>query len=213
MFENIEYEINSLKLANLYNQIPIYLFNHYKNNLNYKILPNLLTELDNIINSIDTNNSLEILTLEDEFLRFKKKDSFFYHELCESKQIIEVSSRLSTIFMKYYNEIFNYINFVENKASTLKVENLSNINNFLDQQELLTFQRAICVQKLKTHHYNLLTSLFQNVFDIYQNLKKDSLTNDEEQILEKKTNLDKSNNILLNKSILFENFQQINTSL
>jgi hypothetical protein len=207
--EKIEFEINSLISSKLFNQIPNYLFNHYKNNINYKILPNLLAELDNIIKSIDANNSLEILTLEDAILKLKKNNFCLYPEQCsEIKQIIEVSSRISKVFMKYYNEIFSYINFVESKSSILKpAYDLSKINNFVDRKELLIFQRAICVQKLKAYHYNLLTALFQNVFDIYQNLKKDWLINNQEGIHETKKQQDQT------KSILFENFQQINTSL
>ena len=205
--ENIEFEINSLVLANLNDHRPIYLFNQFKNNLNYKILPNLLTELDNIIKSTDTNNSLEILTLEDAILKLKKKDTFFYEENCENDQIIEISSSLSTVFMKYFNEIFNYISFFESKSSISKsLQNLSKINH-LDRQELLTFQRAICIQKLKTHHYNLLTALFQSVFDIYKDINKDFLVKDNEEMIENNKYPEQT------KSILFQNFQQINTSL
>lgn len=65
MSDPIELELEALVSANLTHLAPTYLFNYFKEELNDKILINLVNDLDNVIQTIDTNNSFKILSLND----------------------------------------------------------------------------------------------------------------------------------------------------
>lgn len=66
MPESIELELEALYSTNLSYLTPSYLLNHFKEELNDKLLVNLVSDLDNLIQTIDTNNSFKILSLNDE---------------------------------------------------------------------------------------------------------------------------------------------------
>ena len=65
MTESIELELEALNSANLAHLTPSYLFNYFKEELNDRLLINLVNDLDNVIHTIDTNNSFKILSLND----------------------------------------------------------------------------------------------------------------------------------------------------
>lgn len=65
MTDPIELELEALNSANLAHLTPSYLFNHFKEELNDRLLINLVNDLDNVIHTIDTNNSFKILSLND----------------------------------------------------------------------------------------------------------------------------------------------------
>ena len=65
MSNSIELELEALNAASLAHLTPSYLFNYFKEELNDKLLVNLVNDLDNLIQTIDTNNSFKILSLND----------------------------------------------------------------------------------------------------------------------------------------------------
>ncbi len=221
MLDSIELELNALHAAKLSYLAPSHLFNYFKEELNDKILINLVNELDNLIETIDTNNSFKILSLNDdnqENTIDSSQNSSLSSSLSERTinscklLLAEISNKLSDIFGKYNKDIKNLLDLfdrqqqmqindiIENSksSSSISSSSSSSLISFASRQDLLAYQRAILVQKLSTKHYDLLNLLFRNVFDFYQkfNQPKEEDTGDEadqeEREDEEESNQDKN---------------------
>lgn len=221
----IELELEALDSANLSYLSPSHLFNFFKEELNDRLLVNLVNDLDNLIQTIDTNNSFKILSLNDNNGTNEQSNSICggvasqnsslsssmsETTLTSCKSLLaEISNKLCEIFSKFNLEIKQLINLFEKQQSkqmnTLKVtQNQNNsLIEFATRKDLLEYQRAILVQKLSTKHYDLLNLLFRNVFDFYQK----SCHFDEENFADDDLEMNK---LTKNKNILIENFVKIN---
>jgi len=212
--EIIELELQQIASANLYHLIPSYLFDYFKDELNDRILVNLINDLDSLIQTIETNNSFKILSLNE------NTDN---ENSCKSL-LSDISIRLNEIFTKYSSEINLIIDLFERQQYQQKRFN-SKIY-FSSRNDLVVYQRAILVQHLNTKHYELFNLVFRNVFDYYQNsinnnnaslsdqdetLVTDGMTEQDDKMNE--SGLNSSTNMKLNNQILLDNFDKINQIL
>lgn len=229
MSDSIELELEALDSANLSHLAPGHLFNYFKEELNDKILINLVNDLDNVIHTIDTNNSFKILSLNDNHKSQEAHEAFtcgtssqnsslsssLSETTLDSCKLIlgEISSKLNEIFTKYYTEIKYLINLFEKQQlkqeSKLKTESNSPYS-FADRKELLDYQRAILVQKLSTKHYDLLNLLFRNVFDYYQRSCHQEIDDDCEPV---EVDYEEKAHKMNKEKLLIENFESINRTI
>jgi hypothetical protein len=237
--ETIELELQQIASANLYHLIPSYLFDYFKDELNDRILVNLINDLDSLIQTIETNNSFKILSLNentdnendnrDRVLTNEEPSSLNSEVIllnsCKSL-LSDISIRLNEIFTKYSSEINLIIDLFERQQYQQKRFN-SKIY-FSSRNDLVVYQRAILVQHLSTKHYELFNLVFRNVFDYYQNsfnsnnnnaslldqdetLVTDGMTEQDDKMNE--SGLNSSANMKLNNQILLDNFDRINQIL
>ena len=236
--ETIELELQQIASANLYHLIPSYLFDYFKDELNDRILVNLISDLDSLIQTIETNNSFKILSLNentdnendnrDRVLTNEEPSSLNSEVIllnsCKSL-LSDISIRLNEIFTKYSSEINLIIDLFERQQYQQKRFN-SKIY-FSSRNDLVVYQRAILVQHLNTKHYELFNLVFRNVFDYYQNsinnnnnaslsdqdetLVTDGMTEQDDKMNE--SGLNSSANMKLNNQILLDNFDRINQIL
>lgn len=237
--ETIELELQQIASANLYHLIPSYLFDYFKDELNDRILVNLINDLDSLIQTIETNNSFKILSLnENTDNENDNRDRVVTNEqppssslnsevvlLNSCKSLLsDISIRLNEIFTKYSSEINLIIDLFERQQYQQKRFN-SKIY-FSSRNDLVVYQRAILVQHLNTKHYELFNLVFRNVFDYYQNsinnnnaslsdqdetLVTDGMTEQDDKMNE--SGLNSSTNMKLNNQILLDNFDKINQIL
>ncbi len=180
MLDSIELELEALDSAQLTHLSPGHLLNHFREELNDKLLINLVNDLDNLIHTIDTNNSFKILSLNDRDTSLTDShDSSLSSSLSEAtltsckSLLAEISNKLCEIFSRYNAEISQLIGLFERQQAKQSPIGLSCSRStcpvlFATRKDLLEYQRAILVQKLSTKHYDLLNLLFRNVFDFYQ---------------------------------------------
>ncbi len=238
--ETIELELQQIASANLYHLIPSYLFDYFKDELNDRILVNLINDLDSLIQTIETNNSFKILSLNENTdnendnrdrvanSNEQPPSSSLNSEVvllnsCKSL-LSDISIRLNEIFTKYSSEINLIIDLFERQQYQQKRFN-SKIY-FSSRNDLVVYQRAILVQHLNTKHYELFNLVFRNVFDYYQNsinnnnaslsdqdetLVTDGMTEQDDKMNE--SGLNSSTNMKLNNQILLDNFDKINQIL
>jgi len=238
--EIIELELQQIASANLYHLIPSYLFDYFKDELNDRILVNLINDLDSLIQTIETNNSFKILSLNENTdnendnrdrvanSNEQPPSSSLNSEVvllnsCKSL-LSDISIRLNEIFTKYSSEINLIIDLFERQQYQQKRFN-SKIY-FSSRNDLVVYQRAILVQHLNTKHYELFNLVFRNVFDYYQNsinnnnaslsdqdetLVTDGMTEQDDKMNE--SGLNSSTNMKLNNQILLDNFDKINQIL
>ena len=217
MHDTLEQELNVLNSAHLYSLVPSFLYDSFKDELNDRILVNLIYGLDHIIQSVDANNSLMILSLDDDDESSNSRSSSennstksnkrkmtdlsysFLAETVFSSQsqfqsfLIDISTRLVQLFTTYSREVNNYLELFERQerliaqqtcASSVGVATAAAAANkgfkIMSRQELLIYQRATVVQKLKSRHYNLLNLLFRSVFDFYQKRSDSAAAADDE---------------------------------
>lgn len=230
MIESIELELEHLTSANLYHLIPSYLFDYFRDELNDKLLANLINDLDSLIQTIEANNSFKILTLNDDANNINlaaNHDTSISSSISETvlnscKSLLsDISDRLNEIFSRYSNEINQIINLFEHQQMQQKRYN-SKIT-FSSRNDLVIYQRAILVQKLNTKHYDLFNLVFRNVFDYYQNQSGQDETDLFEQASDSEQDKgmhDSFNNSVHMRSyskssnqILLENFDRINQIL
>lgn len=178
----LEFELKQLESANLLRLIPTFLLNNFKDDLNDRILINLVSDLDVLIESIDTNNSLKVLTLNDS--NHRSNDSTLSNDQDHEQFLIEISTRLFDIFNKYFIELSKHLKRIEQLNS--KCPKSINLN------DLIGYQRSILTEKLHHPHYELLVFLFKKVFDHYQTVSQDFELNSISDF----TNL-RSNNVLI----------------
>lgn len=178
----LEFELKQLESANLLRLIPTFLLNNFKDDLNDRILINLVSDLDVLIESIDTNNSLKVLTLNDS--NHRSNDSTLSNDQDHEQFLIEISTRLFDIFNKYFIELSKHLKRIEQLNS--KCPKSINLN------DLIGYQLSILTEKLHHPHYELLVFLFKKVFDHYQTVSQDFELNSISDF----TNL-RSNNVLI----------------
>ncbi len=126
--ETIELELQQIASANLYHLIPSYLFDYFKDELNDRILVNLINDLDSLIQTIETNNSFKILSLNENTdnendnrdrvanSNEQPPSSSLNSEVvllnsCKSL-LSDISIRLNEIFTKYSSEINLKLSFI-----------------------------------------------------------------------------------------------------
>lgn len=207
MLETIQQELNILETSSLSHLIPSHLFSYFKIELNDRILPSLILDLDNLLKTIDANNIFKQLSINDDQLNNTSVNLNDSSASCNSSNVsdgnltssksslIQISTRLIEILSKYSHEIFAYVDLFEKQQ--LRYAKIA----FMDKNELLVYQRAILVQKLTNKHYDLFNLLFRNVFDFYHKYNKHNESND-----------DMENSFLI-KHVLIEKFQKINQTL
>jgi len=216
MLESIELELEALDSAHLSHLSPNHLINFFKEQLNDHLLINLVNDLDNLIHTIDTNNSFKILSLNDrdtsvtDSQNSSLSSSLSEDTLTSCKSLLaEISNKLCEIFRRYNSEINHIIGLFERQqAKHSRPSNTSCSRNttpilFANRKDILEYQRAILVQKLSTKHYDLLNLLFRNVFDFYQ---KSCHFEDENTCGDESMNIGR-----VNKNQLIQNFESINT--
>lgn len=159
----LEFELKQLESANFLHLIPSFLLNNFKDDLNDRVLVNLISDLDVLIESIHTNNSLKELTLNDS--NHQGNDSTISNDLEHDQFLIEISTRLFDIFNKYFIELKKHLNRIE--QLNLKFSKSINLD------DLTSYQRSILTEKLNHSHYELLVFLFKKVFDFYQTISQD----------------------------------------
>jgi hypothetical protein len=207
MLDTIQQELDILETSSLSHLIPSHLFSYFKIELNDRILPSLILDLDNLLKTIDANNIFKQLSINDDQLNNTGTNLNDSSASCNSSNvsegnltsskssIIEISSRLIEILSKFSNEIFAYVDIFEKQQ--LKYTKIQ----FMNEQELLVYQRAILVQKLTNKHYDLFNLLFRNVFDFYHKFNKHNESSDNTE------------NSFLTKQVLIEKFLKINQIL
>lgn len=159
----LEFELKQLESANFLHLVPSFLLNNFKDDLNDRILVNLVSDLDVLIESIHTNNSLKELTLNDS--NHQGNDSTISNDLEHDQLLIEISAKLFDIFNKYLTELNKHLS---------RIEQLNpKFSKSIDLVDLISYQRSILTEKLHHPHYELLVFLFKKVFDFYQTVSLD----------------------------------------
>ena len=143
--DSIELELAALHSANLSHRTPGHLLNYFKEELNDKLLINLAKDLDNLIETIDTNNSFKILSLNDRHDHVANTSARMSMSACTSFQqdnsfnssqnsslssslseatltsckflLAEISSKLCEIFSRYNVEIKQLIGIFERQQA------------------------------------------------------------------------------------------------
>jgi hypothetical protein len=166
--------------------IPQYLLDYFKKDYNESVLKTLLNELDHLIESVDTNNSFRILSINDDttlhnttttttaantssLSSSQNNSSLILNNTCKTL-LLDIVSRLLSIFQAYARQLTAHLTRFD--AYTVKYnDNNSRKIKFATASEILLYQRAILVDRLSARHYNLLNLMFKNVFDNYQRLE------------------------------------------
>lgn len=207
MLSTIDLELAELESVNLISFIPSFLLNYFKDDFNERLVQTLVNDLDHLIESIYANNSLKVLSLNDEQLITDESlnqsassnttDNFNLSSATKSIGT-EISARMLEIFSKYEQEICAHLARFDrlNKKYSTKPCVV-----FTDRQEIFVYQRAILMEKLTNKHFDLLNLVFKSVFDMYHKLNQNE---DEEETIED------SNNTDFNKPLLLENFSKFN---
>ena len=212
---SIELELEALNAAGLSQLAPSHLLNYFKEELTDRILASLVSDMDNLIQTIDANNSFKILSLNDhnngedhnpnESHNSSLSSSLSETTLNSCKSLLaDISNKLNQIFAKYNGELAHLIELFERQPKP---------QMFASRLELLDYQRAILVQRLSTKHYDLLSLLFRNVFDYYQKSNQQQ-EDDEIELNETATDSEPhSLNREHGKDMLIENFEAINRTM
>jgi len=178
MISTIESELNILEKANFSHLIPSHLLSCFKVDLNDRILPNLISDIDTLLQTVDANNFFKILsfkeaaTTQDETTQgggVNTSSNLSDNSFDGGKStFVEISTRLCELLTKYQHELNEYLSLYER----LKVIHGGKVK-FQRRDELLIYQRAIFIQKLSNKHFELFSLLFRRVFDFYQKRSKD----------------------------------------
>ena len=214
---SIELELEALNAVGLCQLAPSHLLNYFKEELTDRILASLVSDMDNLIQTIDANNSFKILSLNDhnncatdnnnlnDSHNSSLSSSLSETTLNSCKSLLaDISNKLNQIFAKYNGELSQLIELFERQPKP---------QMFASRQELLEYQRAILVQRLSTKHYDLLSLLFRNVFDYYQKSNQ-QVDEDDEELNETATDSEPhSLNREHGKDMLIENFEAINRTM
>ena len=212
---SIELELEALNAAGLSQLAPSHLLNYFKEELTDRILASLVSDMDNLIQTIDANNSFKILSLNDhnngedhnpnESHNSSLSSSLSETTLNSCKSLLaDISNKLNQIFAKYNGELAHLIELFERQPKP---------QMFASRLELLDYQRAILVQRLSTKHYDLLSLLFRNVFDYYQKSNQQQ-EDDEIELNETATDSEPhSLNREHGKDMLIVNFEAINRTM
>lgn len=214
----IDEELILLEQANLDHVMAEYLFEHFKNDFNQRILKNLIQELDRLVESLDASNSFRILSISEQrnqrsdaaantsnSLSSSMCDQMFAH--ASSKSLLnELAAHLMALFQEYNKNIFQHLTRFEHYSTRDKNAKTAN-PKFATKSELLIYQRSILIDKLSSTHYKLFNILFKNVFDTYQQMENNSDENDNDESTEH------ANENLFRKNPLIENFHGINKIL
>jgi hypothetical protein len=216
--------------ASLVQHLPGYIINHFKDDFSDNVLHTLTRSLDQMIQSVQANNSFKILTLNESNLKLSSRNDSvagvaecsLSSSLSESTMsackslLIEISNRLLEIFTKYHDDLFRHVTRFELYYN--KYGKYFEAGGFSNRADLLTYQRSILTEKLSSRHYNLLSVLFRNVFDLYQqqNCSDDDdedaeIDNDDEEAVDEEKNT--TGRHTLNKNFLIEKFHKINRIL
>lgn len=173
--------IDELKLiesvSSLHSLIPQFLFDYFKRDFNQNILKNLIDQLDNLIESVDANNSFRVLTLNDDTINRSGTNANNLSTVSSSQShsssllinasksiLLDIAIRVDAFFQSYAGQINEHISLLQlESAKFIKLK-------FTEPTEILVYQRAILVERFTPRHYNLFNLLFKNVFDIYQRM-------------------------------------------
>jgi hypothetical protein len=211
MLESIESELIKLEQANFSHLIPAHLLSYIKNDINDRILPNLIADLDNLLQTIDADNFFKILSFKEISADLDASCSLSRSSAnCDGlkSSLIEISARLAEILGQYSHELNEYVALFDR----LKSSHGEKLLGSSSRQELLLLQRAILVQKLSSKHYDLLGLLFRNVFDLCQKYSK-AASPRENQELPVETIDDNSDEDPLRNHQFMSNFHRINQIL
>ena len=170
MIDAIESELKILENANFPHLIPAHFLSCFKADLNDRILPSLIGEVDTLLQTVDANNFFKILSFKeaanapDAHVNNSSYSSNVSDNSFDAKStFVEISTRLCEILSKYQYELNDYLNLFE------KLRTLHGMKaQFQGRDELLIYQRAIFIQKLSSKHYELFSLMFRRVFDFYQ---------------------------------------------
>jgi hypothetical protein len=234
----IDNELRQLEEASLVQYLPGYIINHFKDDFNENVLNTLIKNLDQMIQSVQANNSFKILTLNESNLKLgSRNDSVAGVAECSLSSslsettmsackslLIEISNRLLEIFTRYHDDLFRHVKrfemYHEKYAKYFEAD--TRVGCFTSRSDLLTYQRSILTERLSSRHYNLLSVLFRNVFDLYQQQNcsdeddenaDEEINNDDEEVDEDEENNGQSGRQVLNKDFLIEKFHKINMIL
>ena len=165
MSETIELELEELENAGLLSLIPEYLMDYFKDELNERLVPGVVGDLDSLIETIDANNSFRVLTLNENAKETNDLSSSSSDSVLGSCNtfLIEISARLHNIFAKYSHELRLILILFDSY-----IDRFRDKGELPSRSQLLTRQKAVLVQSLSTKHFDLFETLFRNVFDFYQ---------------------------------------------
>ena len=207
MVDSVELELQTLAEVGLWHLAPSHLLGYFKDELNDRLVPFMVSELDSVIKAIEANKSLQILSLNES----KPKSENEFLSNCQSL-MVELSGCLFELFTKYSRELNGMLNLFEKQQEKSSSDGKG---QFASRSELLLFQKAVLVQSLSNQHFDLFDTLFRNVFDFYQKTfdseeEENSAENDEE-IKSEESVLQKEQKRL--SQVLLANFQEINKIL
>lgn len=201
--------------------IPQYLLDYFKKDYNESVLKTLLNELDHLIESVDTNNSFRILSINDDttlhnttttaantssLSSSQNNSSLILNNTCKTL-LLDIVSRLLSIFQAYARQLTAHLTRFD--AYTVKYNDINGRKiTFATASEILLYQRAILVDRLSARHYNLLNLMFKNVFDNYQRLEDEGEREEEDEDDEKRNEDENERD-----EALIEKFHQINKIL
>jgi hypothetical protein len=179
---SISVELASLHSAGLARLVPAYLYEHYKEDLNERLLVNLIGDLDHLIETIRASNSFQVLTLNESKRQKKTHGDISSSSSSSSKSLLsEISERLCNLFERYNGELNSKINLFGEQAALVGGGGGGGGVVFPDRAELLMYQRAILLKRLTGKHYELLVVFYRSVFDYFQKLnKQDGDDNDDD---------------------------------
>lgn len=144
-------EISLLKSRNLYYLIPNYLYTYFKDEFNDRILVNLidrLTELSNNENLIPNIFNVSLLLNESLQGYFSSINEILTYIEQERKCITEIAQQQHMSLDQ--QSLFQQIQ-----------------SNLPTNEQISFYQRSILIQNFNAKFYNIFSSLFQKVFDIY----------------------------------------------
>lgn len=172
MIDTIESELQILENSNFPHLIPSHLLSCFKSDLNDRILPNFIGDIDSLLQTVDANHFFKILSFKEATvnadLNVNDSSSNVSDNSFDGKStFLEISTRLCEILSKYEHELNEYLHLFERHKLLhgMKVQ-------FQERDELLIYQRAVFIQKLSSKHYELFSLMFRRVFDFYQKRNK-----------------------------------------
>ena len=147
----LETELSILKSKNLFYLIPNYLYTHFKDEFNDKILVNLVNKLTELsqMDSISEKIFSISVNLNEAFQRYH----FQMNEILDS---IEKER-------KFFTEIQEKHKLTSEQQAMFQQV----LTNLATSDQIIFYQRSILIQSFNAKLYNLFSALFQKVFDIY----------------------------------------------
>lgn len=225
MTENsIDQELECLENANLIQYLPGYLFTYFKDDFSQNILPSLIRNLDQLIQSVQANNSFKILSLNDhnESVDTRRSapatnDCSLSSSLSDTTMnackslLVDISGRLYEIFLRYHDEFYRHVTRFQSYETKYQkeFESMSQQSNSIG--DLIVYQKSILTEKFSSRHYNLLNVLFRNVFDWFQ--KINNTAEGEEPLEDDNDHNNSTLNNSNNNSLLIDSFHKINRVL